>query len=283
MFVCAAVFAAAPLLARAQAGYATPEQAADAFIEAIAKSDSKALAHVLGKDWQQLAPPGGAPAENRQLFVDKARESRVVKVEGNRAALAVGSDAWVLPIPLVRNDAGQWRFDPRGGYDKVLERRIGLNERSAMQAALAYVDAQRDYALADRNKDGVLEYAQRFTSRAGKRDGLIWSPSLGDESPLGEAYLPPRAGEGYHGYHFRILTGQGKGAPAGARSYLIGGRLVSGFALIAWPVRYGHTGVMSFIVNQDGKLYERDLGLQTTAAAGKVKVFDPQDWNPAQP
>jgi hypothetical protein len=279
---CAAALAA-PLAALAQATYPSAEAAADALIDAVAKSDHKAMAHVLGKDWQRLMPPGGVDAADRQAFVDKARQSRTVKVEGKMGALVVGNDGWVLPIPLQQTDAGPWRFDIRGGYDKVLERRIGLNERSAMQAALAYVDAQRDYALADRNKDGVLEYARRFNSSPGKRDGLIWSTKLGDESPLGEAYVPARAGDGYHGYHFRILTGQGKGAPGGARSYLIGGRMVSGFALIAWPVQYDRTGVMSFLVNQDGKLYERDLGPQTGTVVQKITVYDPTDWKPVSP
>jgi len=274
---------AAPLPTLAQASYPTAEAAADALIDAVAKSDHKAMAQVLGKDWQRLMPPGGVDVADRQAFVDKARQSRVVQVEGKRGALVVGSDGWVLPIPLQQTEAGPWRFDIRGGYDKVLERRIGLNERSAMQAALAYVDAQRDYALADRNKDGVLEYARRFNSSPGKRDGLIWSTKLGDESPLGEAYVPSKAGEGYHGYHFRILTGQGKGAPGGARSYLIGGRMVSGFALIAWPVQYDRTGVMSFLINQDGKLHERDLGPQTSTVVQKITAYDPTDWKPVSP
>jgi hypothetical protein len=281
-FACVAALGA-PLLAHAQAAYATPEQAADALIEAVVKDDTKAMAHVLGKDWRSLMPLGGVDPADRKIFVDKAREARTVKVEGKVAALAVGNDRWVLPIPVRQSDAGQWRFDVQGGRERVLERRIGLNERSAMLAALAYVDAQRDYALADRNKDGVLEYAQRFNSSPGKRDGLIWSTKLGDESPLGEAYVPARAGEGYHGYHFRILTGQGAGAPGGARSYLIGGRMVRGFALVAWPVQYDRTGVMSFLINQDGKLYERDLGPDTATAVAKIKVFDPTDWKPVAP
>jgi hypothetical protein len=163
-------------------------------------------------------------------------------------------------------------------------RRIGANERAAMQAMLAYVDAQREYALTDRNADGVLEYAQKLISSPGKRDGLIWSTQLGDESPLGEDFAPTKAGQGYHGYQFRILSGQGSAAPGGARSYRIGSRMVSGFALLAWPVAYGRTGVMSFIVNQSGLVYERDLGPGTTAAAAAIQRFNPDaGWKPARP
>lgn len=270
--------------ASAQVPFAKPEEAAQALIDAVAKSDSISMPRLLGPDWRKLLPTEGVAPAERQAFIDKARAQHEVIVDGKRAELVVGADKWPLPIPIVQGKDGQWRFDPSGGREAILERQIGANELSTIQAALAYVDAQREYAQADRNGDGVLEYAQKFVSTAGKRDGLIWSASLGDESPLGEAYLPRRAGTGYHGYRYRILTAQGEHAPGGARSYLIGGRLASGFALVAWPVQYGRTGIMSFIVNQDGIVYERNLGSNTASVASKMKRFDPGDgWKRAQP
>jgi hypothetical protein len=270
--------------AQAQVPFATAEQAADALLQAIGNNDNAAMARVLGRDWKQLLPPDGVDAEERQLFVDKAGQSRKVNVTDGRGELVIGTDPWTFPIPLAQGKDGQWRFDPRGGRAAILERTIGANELSAMQAMLAYVDAQREYAQADRNGDGILEYAQKFISSPGQRDGLIWSTKLGDESPIGEAFAPSKPTEGYHGYHFRILSSQGPNAPGGERSYLIGKRLSSGFALLAWPVVYGKTGVMSFKVNQDGQVFERDLGPNTSAKAAAIKRFDPdRNWAPAKP
>lgn len=271
-----------PLAAHAQASYASPEAAADAMIEAISTSNNKALTHLLGKNWRALLPPDGVDPKDRQAFLDKVKERRAVTLTDSRGELVVGNDPWAFPIPLVRTSAGQWRFDPVAGKVALLERRIGANERACMQAALAYVDAQRDYASADRNGDGVFEYARKLISTKGKRDGLIWSPTLGDDSPLGQDYVSSQPG--YHGYRFKILEGQGPNAPGGARSYVIGNRLMSGYALIAWPIKYGETGVMSFIVNQDGVLYERDLGPNTESIAKGTKLFDPgKPWAKVTP
>lgn len=285
--IAALVLAAAlglPALVQAQASFAKPEQAADALVNALASNDPAEMARVLGKRWRQLMALGDVDIEDRYAFLAKSSQSRVVKVQDGRAALVVGTDPWTLPIPLVQGKDGQWRFDPVAAHDEIAAIRLGANERAAMQAALAYVDAQREYAQADRNGDGVLEYAQRFVSRPGQRDGLIWSASLGGDSPLGEAFAPARPGQGYHGYRFRILTGQGPQAPGGARSYLIGGRMVNGYAVLAWPLKYGETGVMSFIVNQSGLVYERDLGPGTAAAAAAIKQFNPDaGWKPARP
>jgi len=271
-------------LAAAQVPFAKPEDAGQALIDAVTKSDSISMPRLLGPDWRKLLPTEGVAPAERQAFIDKAREAHEVVVDGKRAELVVGKDRWPLPIPIVQGKDGKWRFDPSGGRQAILERQIGANELSTMQSVLAYVDAQREYATKDRNGDGVLEYAQKLLSSPGKRDGLIWSTSLGDESPLGEAYLPKQPGTGYHGYRYRILTAQGKHAVGGARSYLIGGRLASGFALVAYPVQYGRTGIMSFIVNQDGVVYERNLGSNTATVASKMKSFDPDDsWKRAQP
>lgn len=275
---------ALPGQAQAQAPFAKPEQAADALIDALAGNDPAAMSRVLGQRWRQLMGLGEVDIDDRYAFLEKSSQSRKIEFKNGRAALVVGTDPWTLPIPLVQGKDGQWRFDPVAARDEIAVLRIGANERAAMQAALAYVDAQRDYALADRNGDGVLEYATRFVSGPGKRDGLIWSAQLGDDSPLGEAFAPARPGQGYHGYRFRILTGQGPQAPGGARSYLIGGRMINGYAVLAWPVKYGETGVMSFIVNQSGLVYERDLGPRTAEAAAAIKLFNPDaGWKPARP
>jgi len=270
-----------PTQALAQAPFATPELAADALIQAVATSDKAAVTQVLGKDAKRMLPLDDFSAGDRYTFLEKAHQSRAVKVDGKRAELVVGNDPWTLPIPVVQGADQRWRFDPAAGREAMLVRRIGANELSTIQTALAYVDAQREYAQVDRNGNGVLEYAQKLISSPGKRDGLIWPLSLGDESPLGEGFLPARPGEGYHGYRFKILTGQGPAASGGARSYLIGKRMVAGFALVAWPVQYGRTGVMSFIVDQDAQIFERDLGPNTASVAAAIQHFDPvPGWQP---
>jgi hypothetical protein len=272
------------LPASAQAPFATPTAAADALIRAVATSDTAALSQVLGSNWRQLVPLDRIDRNDVDRFLAKAHQSTRVDLSGRRGTVVVGDDPWSLPIPLAQGKDDRWRFDPVAAREEIAIRRIGANERAAMQATLAYVDAQREYATADRNGDGVLEYAQKLVSSPGRRDGLIWSASLGDDSPLGEGFLPRAPGEGYHGYRFRILTAQGSNARGGARSYLIGNRMTSGFALLAWPVKYGETGVMSFTVSQDGEVYERDLGPQTAQAAAAITRFDPDErWRRLRP
>jgi hypothetical protein len=270
----------------AQAPFATPQSAANTLIEAIATHDGDAVSRLLGKDWKRFVPVGYVDPDDVTTFLYKSSQVRNIRVDGNRALLTVGTDPWTLPIPIVQGTDGQWRFDPVGAREMMAAKRIGANERAAIQASLAYVDAQREYARIDRDGDGILEYAQRLISTPGMRDGLIWSESLGDESPLGEGFLPKKPGEGYHGYGFRILTAQGPNARGGARSFLIGKNMTSGFALVAWPVKYGESGVMSFIVSGDGAVYERDLGPKSAQAAGAMKQFDPDpSWKrvPAGP
>jgi hypothetical protein len=275
---------AVPGGALAQVPFAKPELAAKALIDAVASSDEDALSRVLGKGFRAVLSLEDTSIEDRYTFLEKSAQSRKVDVKDQRAFLVVGSDPWTLPVPIVQGKDGQWRFDTVGAREEMAIRRIGANERAAMQVMLAYVDAQIEYAQADRNGDGAPEYAQKLISSPGKRDGLIWSRSLGDESPLGEAFLPAKPGQGYHGYRARILTAQGPQAPGGARSYLIGPRMVSGYALVAWPVKYGVTGVTSFIVNQSGIVYERDLGPDTVNAVRAIKTFNPDEgWKPARP
>jgi hypothetical protein len=267
----------------AQEHFTAPETAAETLIKAVSDRDQAEMAKVLGKDWHALLPTEGVSEADRQAFLDRAAEARsIVKKEGG-TWLQVGKDEWVLPIPLAQAKDGKWYFDPKGGREAILEHRIGLNELSVMQAMLAYLDAQREYATQDRNGDGVLEYAQKLVSTPGTRDGLIWPESMGDESPLGEAFVPP-PGAGYHGYRFRILTAQGPHAKGGASNNMIGKHLATGFGLLAWPVKYGDTGVMTFIVNQEGQIYQQDFGPGTTKSAEAIKRYDPgPGWEKTQP
>jgi Protein of unknown function (DUF2950) len=273
--------AAAPSFA--QKVFATPEAASQAFVDAIAHSDADALRTVLGPDWRQFVPEGNfLDQEDIYDFLGAwATRHSTVRETPERAVLAAGPGDWTLPIPIVKSPAG-WHFDPRSGADLMRTRRIGRNELAAMQAAMAYFDAQKEYAQSDRDNNPVLTYAQKFVSSPGKHDGLYWPDAPGQpESPLGPLYVGGRAGEGYHGYHFKILTAQGKDAPGGAYDYVVGGRMRSGFALIAWPTHWGETGVMSFMVSHDGQLYEKNLGPNTEALAREATRFDPDpSWRP---
>jgi hypothetical protein len=223
--------------------------------------------------------------EDRTTFLEAwARGHRIVSAGAERAMVEIGTKGWTLPIPLVRSATG-WRFDTRGAVEEMRVRRIGRNELAAIQTALAYVDAQREYAQRDWNGDGVKEYARRAISTPGKHDGLYWASLPGEpESPLGPAFADASPRAPYHGYVYRILTAQGPAANGGAKSYLRNGRMTEGFALIAWPAKYGDTGVMSFIVNQDGVVYEKDLGPNTAAVAPSIRAFDPDpSWRRSEP
>ena len=270
-----------------QKTFVAPEQAMDAFGDAVARSDQDAMKDLLGADYRALIPPVGA--EIRYRFLEAWAKSHAIKLEGDdRALVAVGDDGWTLPIPIVKGVRG-WRFDTRAGADEIRVRRIGRNERAVMQVMLAIYDAQREYAVNDRNGNGLREYAAKFQSAPGRRDGLYWPSKAGEaESPLGPAVAAARAAgggaNGYYGYRYRILTGQGKSAPGGAYSYLVRGRMLGGFAVLAWPARYGETGVMTFMVSHDGVLYEKDLGPGTASRASAIQRFDPDaSWQKVQP
>jgi hypothetical protein len=265
-----------PLTCIAQKAFPSAEAAADAFVDAVARSDSDAMRSILGKDYRRFIPLEGVDEEDIYRFlIAWSKTHQVVAEADGKAVLQVGERGWQLPIPIAKSAQG-WRFDVRAGADEMRTRRIGRNELSAMQAALAYYDAQKEYADKDRNADAIPEYAQRIMSTPGKHDGLYWPSTDGeDESPLGPAFYPNRPGQGYHGYHYKILTRQGSHAPGGAYNYVIGGRMRGGFALVAWPVKYGDTGVMTFIVSHDGVVYQKDLGPGTDAAARRMASFDP--------
>ncbi|SAK52561.1 DUF2950 domain-containing protein [Caballeronia ptereochthonis] len=283
----AASLACGASFAHAQAVYPSAEAAAQALTDAIASNDETALARVLGRDHAHYVPADSIGEQDIYAYLGAwAQQHRIVEgsqpVDGHPSAyVEAGASGWTLPIPLVKVANG-WRFDMRAARDEVLTRRIGRNERSAMQVALAYVAAQNDYHKA------MNRYADRFTSTPGKHDGLYWDAAPGEpESPLGPlaATMPnkPSAADGYYGYHYRILTAQGPHAKGGAKNYLQGGQLTQGFGLIATPARYGQTGVMSFMVDQDGQIYEKDLG-PAAARASAIKSFDPDSsWRPVSP
>jgi hypothetical protein len=261
----------------AQAAYPTPEAAVDAFIDALARHDWDEMRTVLGKDYLKYVPD---PVNDDDItdFLAAQAKSRRIKSEGpERARLVVGPNDWVLPLPLVRTPQG-WRFDMVAGREEMLTRRIGRNELDAAQALLAYFDAQKEYATVDHNGDGVLEYAQRIMSTPGKRDGLSWGD--GSDSPLGPQFGNDLKDGAYHGYYFRVLKAQGPAARGGARDYMLNGRMKRGFAAIAWPARWGDTGIVTFIVNHDGRIYQKNLGPRTDAIARSIKTYDPDSsWS----
>ncbi|MGP8438445.1 DUF2950 domain-containing protein [Paraburkholderia fungorum] len=274
--------------AHAQAVYPTADAAASAFVDALARNDEDALKHVLGNDFHRFIPAEGIGEDDIYQFLGAWSKGHQIvedpaKNKGRATAhLAVGDSGWTLPIPLVQAAHG-WRFDPPAAQDEMLTRRIGRNERAAILTSLAYLDAQYDY------HNLTQHYAQRFVSTPGQHDGLYWVTAPGEtESPLGPLAATMPNGtlptEAYHGYHYRILTAQGPHAKGGAQNYVENGVLSKGFGLIASPAEYGKTGVMSFIVNQEGQVYQKNLGPQTARAAAAVKSFDPDDsWQPVQP
>ncbi len=271
------VGALASPLAHAQQAFDSPETAANAFTEALRKADRPALAKVLGANFKQFVNTDGVELVDIETYLAAWDKQHKVNAEGDKAVVAVGDGGWTLPIPIVKNKTG-WQFDPAAGADEMRTRRIGRNELATMQAILAYYDAQREYSTVDHNGDGVYEYAQKFVSTQGKKDGLYWEAPPGpDESPLGPllAQQKPKGGAGYYGYHYKILSKQGKDASGGAYDYIIGKRMRSGFAGIAWPVRYGDTGVMSFMVSHAGTVYEKDLGPNTESIASAMATFNP--------
>ena len=266
-------------LAAGQQSFATPEAAMEAFGNAVIDSDEAALQAMFGANFRQFIPAAGA--ELRYEFIEAWAKSHKIEPDGDRQArIAAGLKGWTLPIPLVKTTSG-WRFDMKAGMEEIAIREIGRNELATIKVAMAYADAQREYIAIDRNGDGVPEYAQKITSSAGKMDGLYWPTKANEEpSPLGRLLADAAADKGrkpgsYHGYSYRILTAQGPDAPGGARSYIADGRMTGGFGLVAWPTSYGKSGVMSFMINQDGQVYEKNLGAGTAEQAARIKTFDP--------
>jgi hypothetical protein len=271
-----------------QQAFTSPEDAAAALAAAVKTGTSSTILKVLGKGAEDIIESGDevADAEMRQRFLSAYDAGHSINAEGNKkATLILGADNFPFPIPLVNNRAG-WEFDPAAGRIEILYRRIGRNELDAIQTSLAYVDAQNEYAEKDRTGEGVGVYAQRIVSSPGKKDGLFWRDDR-EPSPLGELAAQASA-EGYkvgeqptpyHGYYYRILRGQGSNAPGGAMDYVVKGKMIGGFGLIAYPAEYGNSGVTTFVVNHAGTVYEKDLGPRTGSMAKRINAFDPdQTW-----
>lgn len=267
--------------------FTSAEKAVDALVVALRAGDTKALTQVLGSDSRRLVSSGDAVSDRRlrERFLAAYDSTNRLVTTGTETVLRVGSDDFPFPIPIVKI-GNQWRFDPRRGRDEIIARRIGRNELSTMQVCLAYVDAQREYYGADHDDQGVLEYAQKFASTPGKRDGLYWPTGPGEpQSPLGDFVVRAQAegyrrAEGggptpYYGYLYRILTAQGADASGGAYDYVVSGHMIAGFGLVAFPVEYGVSGVMTFIVSHDGVVYQKDLGPKTRLTATAMRQFNP--------
>ena len=272
----------------AQQVFPSPEDAAAALVAAVKTGTNSNILKVLGRGAGDIVESGDdvADAEMRQHFLSAYDARHSINAEGNKkATLIVGADNFPFPIPLVNNRGG-WEFDPAAGRIEILYRRIGRNELDAIQTSLAYVDAQNEYAAKDRTGQGVGVYAQRIVSSPGKKDGLFWRDDR-DPSPLGElaaqasaeGYKVSDQASPYHGYYYRILKGQGSNAPGGALNYVVKDKMIGGFALIAYPAEYGNSGVMTFVVNHAGTVYEKDLGTRTEGIAKRTYLFDPdQTW-----
>ncbi len=274
-FVAGLVALAAGPGALAQRTYPTPAAAADAFVDAVARHDDDALKIVIGGDYARYLPH--ANAEDTTQFLESwARSHRIVAKGDDKAYLEVGRNGWTLPIPLVKT-AGGWQFDTRATAEELRVRRIGRNELSVIQVMLAYRDAQEEYATYDRDRNGRADYAQRLLSSPGRQDGLYWPTRPSEpESPLGSEFATSKPGDAYRGYHYRILTVQGPDAPGGAKRYIgADGAMTGGYALVAWPAKWGDTGVMSFIVSKDGGVYEKDLGPDSDRIARSMTAFNP--------
>jgi len=261
------------------------EEATGAFITALKAGDQKALVSIFGDDTKRLLSSGDAVADKRarEQFVTAYDEQHRLEGGGGKVVLIVGKEDFPFPIPLVP-DGPWWRFDTAAGREEIINRRVGRNELHTIQVALAYVDAQREYYARDPDGNGLLQYARKFASAPGKRDGLYWDAKPGEPpSPLGlfvaqaraEGYSKKDGPIAYWGYHFRILTAQGKDAPGGAYDYLAKGSMIGGFALVAYPAQWGASGAMTFIVNHDGVVYEKNLGPNTAAIARAMKQFNP--------
>jgi hypothetical protein len=271
--------------------FATPEAAVAALRSATASADTNALRAILGPASEDLQNPDRIQATNELKSFSSAiaETNHLERLSDTFVVLDVGNDFWPFPVPIVKKDGG-WYFDTAVGKDELLNRRIGKNELATIPVMRSYVDAQREYASVDHDGDEILKYAQRLVSSPGKHDGLYWPPeSDADISPLGplvayaqaEGYSPELREEAevergpYHGYYFKILTRQGKNARGGKYDYIINGNMIAGFAMVAWPAQYGESGVMTFIVSQQGRVYQKDLGPKTGKIAATMKAYDP--------
>lgn len=298
--IVAALLLVLPLtsLAAGEQQFGTPEEAVSALVTAAKNHDTNALHAIFGPTGRDLVSPDAVQATQEfEAFAQRLSEkTELARPSDSKCLLQLGTEAWPFPIPLVKAD-GKWSFDTAAGRQEVLNRRVGRNELGALAVCRAYVQAQREYAGKDRDGNEVLEYAQRLRSTPGKHDGLYWPLRPGeDQSPFGPLIAAARV-EGYrrqariltdepspyHGYFFKILTRQGKHAAGGKYDYIINGHMIGGFALVAWPAEWGNSGVMSFIVSQQGRIFEKNLGPKTAALAKSMTWYDPDDsWSPVK-
>jgi hypothetical protein len=278
--------------------FATADDAVKALTTAAANKDTNALETVFGPSVRELVSVDPVQASNGLVNFSRRVSEKVTPVHKSESSVVVelGSDGWPFPIPLVKQD-GKWFFDTDAGKEEILNRRIGRNELNTISVCHAYADAQREYASEDHTGAGVLEFAQHLRSTPGRHDGLYWHAEAGEEiSPLGPMVAQAR-GEGYthetkimgekqepyQGYFFKILTRQSQHAPCGKYDYIINGHMIAGFALVAWPAEWGNSGVMTFIINQQGKVFEQNLGPRTSAIASSMATYDPgPGWTPTQ-
>jgi hypothetical protein len=289
-----AVLALTALLHAAPANqsiFSTPQEAAQALMAACENNDSVALLKIFGPDGKDIAESGdpASDKEHHVHFSTLAHEKiQFVKDPGDptRTLLFVGKEDWPFPVPLAEKD-GKWRFDSARGRLEVLARRIGRNEMNALQVVRGFVEAQFEYAAEDRDKNGILEYAQKIVSTQGKQDGLYWNGATIVPQSFAEAAESwAQAGhkrEPYHGYYYKVLKAQGPDAEGGAADYVVKGEMIGGFALVAWPAEYGVSGIRTLIVNHHGLVYEKDMGSNTGALARQMTRFNPdKSWHPAE-
>jgi hypothetical protein len=304
MFICSVVAILLIVLSVSLNGYAaqarqkvfsSPEDGVKALITAVRADNMKELSAILGPAGKDVLNSGDAVEDRatRARFL-KAYEAKnaIVRDGDAKVVLQIGMEEWPFPIPIVKRGE-KWVFDTEKGKEEIRNRRIGRNELITIQTCLAYVDAQREYAAKDRDRDGLFEYAQKFISTPGKKDGLYWEAKTGEEeSPFGDLFARATS-EGYkktnnkpipyHGYFFGILKAQGKNAPGGAYDYMVRGRMIGGFGMVAYPAQYGVSGVMTFVVNHDGIVYEKDLGKDTVKSAQAMKLYNPdRTWKKSE-
>lgn len=272
-----------------QQSFASPEAGVQALIDAVKNNDTKTLLQIFGPEARAFLDTGDPVADraSRARFVQAYEAAHALEPSGDtKVMLQLGKDAWPFPIPLIKTSMS-WVFDTKAGKEEILNRRIGRNELDVIQVCLAYVDAQREYYMRNPRRVALLQYALKFVSTQGQRDGLYWATKA-DESPSPLGPLLARAKKegykrtagkptAYHGYYYRILTGQGPKAPGGAYDYVVRGQMIGGFAMVAYPAQYGSSGIMTFLVNHDGVVYEKNLGPQSAAMARAMTKFNPDE------
>ncbi|MDO8662858.1 MAG: DUF2950 domain-containing protein [Candidatus Omnitrophota bacterium] len=287
----------APGGVQAQTVFQSPEEAMEMLVKAAKSNDAEKMLAIFGPEGKDIIDSGDAVADknNRAKFAKSYKEKVNFVDDNGTVSVILGKDSYPMAVPIVKKEAG-WVFNTADGLQELLKRRIGRNELRAISSCQAFVQAQREYAGIDRDMDGVMQYARKFCSEPGRRDGLFWEETEGEPpSPLGPLFVAASK-EGYvvgevcmispapyHGYHYKILTAQGANAPGGAYSYLINEHMVAGFALAAWPAEYAVSGIMTFIVNQNGIVYEKDLGPDTDKILGAMVGYNPDStWSRAQ-